>query len=448
MMRLRKPAVARRSAVTQEPQLGVQTMLAMNWVTLRIVSIVLVSLTVFAPVQAKADAVSDWSSIAATVLVNVGRPGGGAAVDIAYVHAAIYDAVNAIDGRYSVYAVRPHTSAVGASPEAATAAAAYTVLKALFPSQQSFLDTAYANYLLSLQPGPAQTRGIAVGTEVANLFLATRVGDGRDAAVPYVFGSGPGVYQITPGAAPPPTTPATPWLAQTRPFGIESPSQFRAPGPPDLTSLQWAADLNEVKAFGAATGSLRSQEQTDIGLFYTENPITYVNRNVRSIAASQNLSVADSARFFAQSYITLADSLIGCFDSKYYYNFWRPVTAIRAADTDGNDATEPDFHWLPLALTPNHPEYPSAHGCVTGAIAHAAQYFFGTKELTINLTSTNVPGAPLTTRTFTNIDDVLKDVIGGRIYGGMHYRTSVLDGLALADKVAHWIKSRYFLRVE
>src|SRR5262249_28467685 len=247
------------------------------------------------------DAVSDWSSIAATVLVNVGRPGGGAAVDIAYVHAAIYDAVNAIDGRYSVYAVTPHTSAVGASPEVATAAAAYTVLKALFPSQQSFLDTAYANYLLSLQPGPAQTRGIAVGMEVANLFLATRVEDGRDAAVPYVFGSGPGVYQITPGAAPPPATPATPWLAKTRPFGIESPSQFRAPGPPDLTSVQWAADLNEVKAYGAATGSLRNQEQTDIGLFYTENPITYVNRNVRSIAASQTLSACSRTQLSLRS---------------------------------------------------------------------------------------------------------------------------------------------------
>jgi hypothetical protein len=415
-----------------------------NWVISRSVSVVLVSFAAFAPIQAKAEAVSDWNLIGLNVMTNVARPGAAAAVDFAYMNAAIYDAVNAIDGRYSVYAVRPNTSPVGALPEAAVAAAAYTVLKALFPSQQAFLDSNYASYLLSLPAGAAQTRGIAVGTEVGNALLAFRAGDGRDAAVPYVFRTGPGQYQITPGAPPPPATPATPWVAKVRPFAILSQSQFRADGPPDLTSAQWAEDYNEVKAFGAATGSLRTPEQTAIGWFYTDAPVAYVNRNLRGIAASQQLSVADSARFFAQSYITVADTFISCWDSKYYYNFWRPVTAIRAGDTDGNDATEPDAAWVPLAVTPNHPEYPSAHGCLTGALAHTIDHFFGTKKITINMTALSVPGVPVTTHTFTKTQDMLKEVIEGRIYGGMHYRTSVVHGEVVANKVANWVAKHYF----
>jgi len=413
-----------------------------------------------------------WSGIAKTVIIDMAARGGSpSAVDFAYVHAAIYDAVNAIDKRYTVFAVSPITSPDGASEPAAVAAAAATILKALFTAaaQQAFVDAQYAAYVGLIPAGDAKTRGIAVGTEVANAFLAQRkpgprqdLGqDGRnancatDARLCYTFGAGPGVYQLTPGANPDPNiTPAAQWVGILRPFAVSSQSQFRADGPPNLTSAQWADDYNEAKAFGAATGSARTQAQTDIGWFYSDNPGAYGNRILRQIAADQNLALADSARFFAQTYVTLADTFINCWDSKRFYNFWRPVTAIRAGDTDGNDATEPDPSWLPLALTPNHQEYPSAHGCFTGAVINTVEDFFGTKKITLHFTACSVPGHPCTatgggvTHTFQRTQDALKEVIDGRIYGGMHYRTSVVHGIVMSNKVAHWISKHYFLPVD
>jgi hypothetical protein len=271
----------------------------------------------------------------------------------------------------------------------------------------------------------------------------------------YTFGAGPGVYQLTPGANPDPNvTPAAQWVGIVKPFAVLTQSQFRADGPPNLTSAQWADDYNEVKFFGAATGSARTQEQTDIGWFYTDNPGGYGNRIIRQIAADQNLALADSARYFAQTYVTLADTFINCWDSKRYYNFWRPVTAIVAGDTDGNDATEPDPSWLPLAVTPNHQEYPSAHGCFTGAVINTVENFFGTKKITLHFTACSVPGHPCSatgeggvTHTFQRTQDALQEIIDGRIFGGMHYRTSVVHGIVMSNKVAHWVAKHYFLPV-
>ena len=440
----------------------------------RIVAIALiVTAAVALPRGAQAqEPVSYWSGIAKTVIIDMANRGGSpSAVDFAYVHAAIYDAVNAIDKRYTVFAVSPATFPDGASEPAAVAAAAATILKALFTAsgQQAFVDAQYTAYVGLIPAGDAKNRGIAVGTEVANAFLAQRnpgprqdLGqDGRNATCAtdvrlcYTFGAGPGVYQLTPGASSDPNvTPAAQWVGILKPFGVVSQSQFRADGPPNLTSAQWADDYNEVKLFGAATGSARTQEQTDIGWFYTDNPGAYGNRIIRQIAADQNLALADSARFFAQTYVTMADTFVNCWDSKRYYNFWRPVTAIRAGDTDGNDATEPDPSWLPLALTPNHQEYPSAHGCFTGAVINTVENFFGTKKLTLHFTACSVPGHPCTatgggvTHTFQRTQDALKEIIDGRIYGGMHYRTSVVHGIVMSNKVAHWISKHYFLPVD
>jgi len=447
----------------------------------RIVAIVLaVTGTVALPTAAHAqNPVSDWSLIAKTVIVDMAARGGSpSAVDFAYVHAAIYDAVNAIDQGYTVFAVSRTailTNPDGASEPAAVAAAAATILKRLFPAQQAYVDGQLAAYLATIPAGDAKDRGSAVGTEVANAFLTLRnpgprqdLGqDGRnancasDARLCYTFGAGPGVYQFTPGAdATPGATPAAQWVGILKPFAVLSQSQFRADGPPDLTSAQWADDYNEVKTFGGdAAHSVppRTQEQTDIGLYYTDNPGQYGNRIIRRIAADQNLSLVDSARYFAQTYVTLADTFINCWDSKRYYNFWRPVTAIRAGDTDGNDATVPDPFWSPLATTPNHQEYPSAHGCFTGSVMNAAENFFGTKKLTLNLAACSVPGHTCTnvatgaggvTHTFERTQDALKEVIEGRIYGGMHYRTSVVHGIVMSNKVAHFVAKNYFLPVE
>lgn len=400
---------------------------------------------VWSPRAAAANAVDDWSLIGnQVIIVNAARAGTGN-IDFAYLHLAIYDAVNAIDQRYQVFAAKPTSSPVGASPDAATAAAAYVMLKWLFPAQQAYLDGVYAAYLTTIPAGTAKTLGIAIGTEVATAWTTLRTGDGRNAVVPYFFGWGPGVYQVTPGGPP---TPGAPWIGQMKTFGIESAVQFRADGPPNLTSAQWAEDFNETKAFGALTGSVRTPEQTEIGLFYVENIGQQINRNIRLIAASHNLSVADAARFYAQVYVTIADAQITTWNGKYFYNFWRPVTAIRAADTDDNPATEPDFAWLPLVVTPGHPEYPEAHSTESGALAYTLAEFFGTKQQNITLTSTSVPGYALREHHFTSTDDMVKEVINGRIYGGMHYRTSGVAGSVIARKVAHYISKNYFQPVE
>jgi hypothetical protein len=388
----------------------------------------------------RADVVTDWSAIAQTAIVtNAGRPPSGTIIDVAYVFAAVYDAVNAIDGRYTAFAVSVSASP-SASQEAAAAAAAHHVLKTFYPTQQVFLDGALAASMAAIPPGPARDQGNAVGVQVATAFLAMRANDGRNAVVPYGFGSGPGVYQLTPGAPPPPASPATPWVAQMRPFALQSPSQFRAEGPPDLTSARWAEDLNEVKAMGVLNGSSRTPEQTEIGRFYAEHPGAQLIRNLRDFAAAQSMSVADHARLLAVLHITAADAIIAVFDSKYFYNFWRPVTAIRAADTDGNDATEPDAGWVTLVPTPNHPEYPAAHGAVSTAYAEAIRHFFGTKKVTITLSSTFTG----TTHTFHSTDEIIKEIIAARIYGGMHYRTSGVHGSVMGRKVANWIDKHYF----
>jgi hypothetical protein len=400
--------------------------------------------TLFAA-PARANAVDDWAAIAYQVVIVNAGPAGAGHIDFAYVHIAIYDAVNAIDRSHTVFAVRPTTPTHGASPDAATAAAAYTMLKSLYPAQQAYLDGTYLTYLLNIPDGPAKTRGIAVGIEVANALRALRTGDGYKANVPYVFGAGPGVYQATPGGTP---TPLNPWLAALKPFAIESAVQFRADGPPNLTSARWAEDYNRTKAYGALTGSLRSPEQTEIGLFYAENPNAQTNRNIRLIALAQHFSLADSARFFAQLYVTLADAQITTWNSKYFYNFWRPVTAIRAGDTDDNPGTDADLAWLPLVVTPSHPEYPAAHPAISGALAYALGHFFGTQKINVTLTSTSVPGVALAEHHFDTVEDMVRDVINARIYGGMHYRTSGVDGAVIGKKVARYVSKHYFRPVD
>ena len=395
------------------------------------------------PGTVKANAVDDWSAVANQVIIVNGARGGTGNLDFAYVYIAIYDAVNAIDGHHAVFAVRPTTSPVGASPDAATAAAAYTVLKWLFPAQEPYLTGVYNLYVAGL-PGAGRATGIALGTEVGTALTVLRTGDGRNASVPYVFRVGPGEYQVTPGG---PATPITPWLAQVRPFAIESALQFRAPGPPNLTSARWAEDFNETKSYGALTGSLRTPAQTDNGLFYAENPGQQINRNVRMIATDHNLSLVDSARFFAQVYVTIIDAQITTWSSKYFYNFWRPVTAIRNADIDDNPATERDLAWLPLVVTPGHPEYPAAHPTVTGSLVFAVQEFFGTKKVNVRLTSTSVIPGTMTTLLFKNTDAIVKHVINGRVYGGMHYRTSAEDGSVVARHVSKYVAKHYFRRV-
>ena len=281
-------------------------------------------------------------------------PGGY--VDLAYMHISMYDAVNAIDGRYSVFAVHPTNVPAGSSKEAAAIAAAYSVLIALYPAQHVVLDANYASSLAAIPDSQGKADGIAVGAEVASLFLASRAGDGRDAPITYTPGSGPGAWIPTS-----PIPPAVVYLSQMRPFAMETASQFRADGPPALTSHQYTEDFNEIKNLGCLDCPARTEEQRVIGLFYTDPALAQTGRAFRQVAHDYPMSLADNARLFAMLYVALADAAIGSVESKYYYGFWRPITAIRAADTDGNPNTladpelDPVIHHSELSRLCIHP---------------------------------------------------------------------------------------------
>lgn len=387
---------------------------------------------------AQADVITDWNATAQAVLVTKGHQGPPG---YAFVHVPMYDAVNAIDGGYQVFAVRPTTNPRGASKEAAAAAAAYHTLLGEYPDQSGMLLTAYNASLSAIPDGPAKTKGIAVGQEVATAWLALRVNDGREAVVPYTFGPAEvGVYQrTTPGA-----NAVAPWLAVMQPFAMTRVSQFRAPGPPDTTSDLYAKDLKFTQAMGSVNSTVRTAEETEIARFYTESPTTYFSNNLRQFAATKNLGVSGNARLFAQVFVTAADSMIACWDSKYYYNFWRPSTAIQTTLDDGNPETTSEPGWLPLAPTPGHPEYPAGHGCVSTGWAEALRHYFGTSHVKVTLTSTVANTVP---HVFKDTNEMVDEVIVARIAGGMHFQNSMHDGVTIGRKVARLVARNHFYPV-
>jgi len=403
--------------------------------------LIALALAALAPTAARADAVLDWNGYAATAIVGVaGQPPPRGLIRLAMVHVAIYDAVNAIEGYpFNRYAVTPNV-VTPASPEAATVAAAHDMLVALFPAQQADLDMKYAASLALIPDGPAKTNGISVGQQAAAGILLFRANDGRDAIVPYVPGSGPGVWIPTPPGF---LAAQAPEVAYVQPFTLNSPSQFRADEPPELSSHTYTRDYNEVKSLGAATGSTRTPEQTDLARFVSDQPMLQWNRAWRSISVSQGLNLLDNARFFALLATASSDALIACWDSKFFYNFWRPVTAIRAGDTDGNPHTVPDPTWIGVVVTPNHPEYPAAHGVFSGASCETLRYFFGTDHFNFSMDSL-VPGLTEPVRNYTRFSQVLEDILDARVYGGMHFRNSTEEGAKIGKKVSHFATKHFF----
>ena len=356
--------------------------------------------------------------------------------DMATVHVAMYDAVVAIRGGYEPFASTPTSPVGGASVNAAAAAAACGVLRGLFPSRAPQYEPACQSYLGALPNGSAKTRGIAVGTEVALATLASRANDGRSTVVTYTPGSNPGDFRDT--------NPALPFAPYVRPFALESASQFRAEGPPDLTSFDYAKDLQEVQALGSAASLERTAAQTDLARFHTEPPPRFWPRNMRRFA-SDSRSVLQNARLMAMLWVTQADALIACFDSKYYFDFWRPTSAVQLAGTDGNPATTEDLAWAPVVPTPNHPEYPAAHACNGGAVAGILEKYFGGDRLNFVIDSA-VTGLALPARQYRRTGAFVSDIKLARIYGGMHYRNSVNDGATLGKRVANYIAGNYFRR--
>ena len=377
---------------------------------------------VILPALAAADVVTDWTLIGAQAVVANG--GRASLVDVAISQAAVFDAVNAIDRRYQPYKVVPASPARGASPEAAAAAAAHKTLVGLLPGQAAMLDAAYANSLAGIPEGTAKVMGITLGEEVANALLALRANDGRNAVVPpYTFGSGPGVYQAT-TPFPPTGQPVNTFLPGVTPMVLTSGNQFRAYGPPGLTSARYLRDLEETRLYGDANSTVRTEEQTEIARFHTENPNLFWARNLGNLVAGRNQGTSKNARMMALFYFSVADSSIACFDSKYTYNFWRPSTAIH----------ETDPAWAPVVPTPPHPEYPAAHGCVTGAVAATMDELFNNANLKFTFNST-VTG---TTHAYFGPDDLLEEVANARVWGGMHFRNSVAHGAQLGRSVARW----------
>ena len=385
-------------------------------------------------------AVITWNGIAQRAAIQVAKqPPPQSLISIAFAQAAVYDAVVAIAGRYQPYALnlarRP-----GASVDAAVATAAHHVLVHYFPAQQVALDTDYATALAAISEGAAKDDGIAVGQEAAAGIIALRQGDGLEADIGFIMPSpAPGVWQLPVGQAP-----LVPWLSQLRPFMLERPDQFRPGPPPDLASSEWAAEYNEVKQMGRNDSPYRTAEQTDVARFWSTNPSAQYNTAFKQIALARGLDAVEAARLFAMGNLVGADALIGCFDAKYHYLFWRPQFAIPLGDSDGNPATVGDPTWKPLLATPSHPEYLAAHGCLTSAEAEVFAAFLGTNQIDVDLTST-VPNLARPTRHYERVVDLVQEIVNARVWGGIHYRESVVKGVDLGRKVAHWTLQRYFL---
>jgi hypothetical protein len=365
-------------------------------------------------------------------------------VIFAYMSIAVYDAAMAIDKGYEPFAVGLRAPA-GASAEAAVVAAAHRVLAHYLPNQKaSILDPAYATSLATIADGEAKTDGVAVGEAASAALIALRQNDGFRATVPYTAPNPPVPGVWIPTAAPP-AQPIGTYLGAMAPFTIRSAEQYRPAGPPALDSRRWARDYNEVKDVGSRTSTTRTAEMTESARFWGEAPVQQARGSFRLFVQEHELDLVDAARFMGMVSVSYADAFIACFNAKYHYKFWRPVTAIRAGDTDGNAGTQGDPGWSPmLSATPNHPEYPSAHSCITPTAGVVAARFLGTSRIDFTVPSLAQPG--VLDRTFETPWDLTRDVQNGRVWGGIHFRTAVEDGTAIAKRVASYVLSHDFRR--
>jgi hypothetical protein len=370
--------------------------------------------------QAGADVVTDWNTIADTLVVQ-SRMGTPPAVRVmAIVQTAVHEAVTAAP------LVEPGDGA-GAAAEAAVAAANRATLMKLLPQQTVALEAAYKVALAKVADGPAKAAGIAVGEQAAARVLAWRADDGATAAEAYRPHTSPGGYV--------PTTPvAAPQWPQRKPWLMDSASQFRPAPPPALTSAEWARDFNEVKALGSKSSRLRTPEQTEIAKFWEFSLPPIYNAVTRSVAAAPGRTVAQNARLLAAASQAMDDAVIAVLEAKYHYGFWRPVTAIRNGDRDDNAATEIEPGWSPLIDNPGHPEYPSAHSILAATVGELLKAEVGTKRMPE--LSTHSPSANGAIRRWSSADAFMEEVASARVWEGIHYRFSVNAGLAMGKQIA------------
>jgi hypothetical protein len=393
-----------------------------------------------------ANPVVTWN---ATLLIIVRTPGAQPKTvhptrSFAIMHAAIYDAVNAIDRTHQPYLVRLRGVSHSASQDAAASSAAHEVLVALYPTFQQTLDTQLKESLALIPDGSDKTEGITIGKKVADQILAARSNDGSNAPpVHFVFGTAPGDFQSTP-----PNFPAQPQFtswSHVTPFALESASQFRLGPPPALTSDAYTDAFNEVKSLGIVKSTAATPDQALTGSFWNGAIQNYWNEITQTAARGHNLNTARSARLFALLNLSLADGVIAFYDTKYTYNFWRPVTAIRGATSDGNTGTLADPTWLPeVTNTTPDPSYPGAHAVISAAGASVLNSFFGKKDFDFTVTSEVLPNV---TRSFTHFSAANAEATLSRIFAGVHFRTDLTSGQRMGREVADFVVDNFLTPV-
>lgn len=384
--------------------------------------------------NASADVISDWNAMTFGHAAAVGRPGGSVTIDLATVHAAQYDAVQAIERDYEPYRVTDVPNAAG-SPIAAAVKAARDVLLARFPTRAAIIQGQYDTYLINNGIDPNDP-GIAVGTYVAARLIAYRsCDDSLPAPRPesYVGGTAMGQWRPTPGV-----TAMKPgeWQGNITPFFMTRPSQFRSDPPPPMESNQYARDHDEVRLYGAATGSLREQYHNDLAAFWT-SPGREVFVALRTVATANVDNVSDSSRLFALASMAAADATIGVWNDKFYYSFWRPYTAIR--EEDNNPRTTRNPTWTPLVNTPPYPDHSSGANGSSGSVFQAMMNFFDTDNMAFSITH-SVSGV---TRNYTSFSQAMQEMVDVRVYQGIHFRFADVAGRKLGQNVAKWGHKNY-----
>ena len=408
------------------------------------------------PQQADASSVTQWNLIAVNTLTGLPGPAGGAPpaaqINVGMVQGAVYDAVNAITPKHHRPYLLKRRFGNTASDEAAVATAAYLVLKNIvetvpasiaFPTRDTVLASLATQYnaaTSAIADSPFKAQGIAAGTAAAEAMIEARQGDGRFGPSQWVPNSSPGHWSLLPGQANDPT----PWAGGVRPYLLQSSSQFRSAGPPALTSAAWAADFNEVKLKGRATGSTRTDDQTYIAKWWQSTPVASWNDVARQLIARNHLDVSDSARLLAMQNMAAADAAINTWNDKYHFDFWRPWNAIVRASEDMNDATVADPAWTAL-LTAPYPDHVSGHLGLDSSHTTVLRMFFGDAPAGgYQITSSFVnPGGPAT-RTFGSFSQTVGEIVEARIWAGLHYRTADVQAVQLGTSVANYAAANYF----
>lgn len=413
---------------------------------------------------AENDAVRVWNERAAITLVNgpaAATPGVQFSPPVAFIHLAIvqgavYDAVNAIKGGHDPY-ISGLKAPTSASKGAAASTAAHHVLIGLVDQApltatltadvktaiKARLDAEYASSLAEIANGDAKAQGIRVGAEAAAAMLANRVGDGRFGAPGYPFLDPPGPGQWRPN----PVNDPNAWVRNVRPFTLPSSDYIQTSGPPlPLTSAQYTTEFNEVKALGRVDSATRTAAQTSLAYWTAGHPVPMLYAAMRQVAASKGLTITEQARFHAMTSMTTADSAINCFAEKARWGFWRPTSAIQLADTDGNDATEPDTGWTSLLPLPPYADEPSGANCVFSGLMNSAKAFFGSDAAEFDIVSPGLAGVAGSgsTRHYSHFTDVIPDVIDARVFGGLHFRTADVHGALLGQSVAGYVDAHFF----